>query len=243
MKTLFLLIVIFLSNGSYRIAGRIDNEKNNQTLLVRKCNDFTLSGKGDNSEWQKAAWNVLTKLDSGGTSYESKFKILYSATGLYLLFNGKDNKITTTYAENFEDLYKGDVFEAFFHTDREVPLYLEYEINQLNKELVLMVPHLKNRVYGWIPWHYENERRIKKLVNIVGGKMEAGSALISWSAELFFPYQIFMPLGNIPPVTGTVWNANFYRLDYDGGRMIKWAWSPVEKSFHEFNKFGQITFE
>ncbi|MEJ7682400.1 MAG: carbohydrate-binding family 9-like protein [Segetibacter sp.] len=224
------------------ITGK-ENIYNVNSLLVKKCNDFSVTGKGDNSEWDKANWNNLTKLDTGGQNYESKFKILYSSTGIYVLLNGKDGKITTKFDQDFENLYEGDVFEVFFHPNPKLPLYLEYEINQLNKELVLIIPHLKESIYGWIPWHYENERRMKKMVDITGGKMEANAIIDSWSAELFFPYKLFNPLENVPPKSGTVWNANFYRLDYDSGNMIKWSWAPVKNSFHEFEKFWPIKFE
>jgi hypothetical protein len=102
---------------------------------------------------------------------------------------------------------------------------------------------LKNKAYGWLPWHYENDRRVKKAVQVEGGRMELNAAISGWSAELFFPYSIFNPLQNSPPSSGTTWNANFYRLDYDSGTMIKWAWSPIDKSFHEFEKFGPVKFE
>jgi len=61
--------------------------------------------------------------------------------------------------------------------------------------------------------------------------------------DKFFPYRILNPLLNVPPVSGTRWNANFCRLDYDSGSMVKWAWSPVEKSFHEYKKYFSILFE
>ncbi len=85
----------------------------------------------------------------------------------------------------------------------------------------MLVPNINGKAHGWIPWHYEKERRIKKMVNVVGGKKISNAAITSWSAELFFPYGLFNPLGNIPPASGTIWNANFYRLDYDTGKMIK----------------------
>jgi len=212
-------------------------------LLVRKCSDFALTGTGDNNEWAKTEWNYLTKLDSGGKAYNSKFKILYSEKGIYVLFSGEDDKISTRFDKDFGDLFKGDVFEVFFHTDPATALYLEYEINQLNKELVLLVPNVNGRAYGWIPWHYEKNRSIHKMVEVTGGKKEANSRVTSWRAELFFPYDLFSPLGNVPPTSGTDWNANFYRLDYDTGKMIKWAWGPVQKSFHELDKFRVIRFE
>lgn len=59
-----------------------------------------------------------------------------------------------------------------------------------------------------------------------------------------FPNELLELLPNVPPKSGVVWNANFYRIDYDTGKMIKWSWSPtIEKSFHELEHFGQIKFE
>ena len=212
-------------------------------LLVRKCADFNITGKGDATEWNKAEWNTLTQLDPGVQGYDSRFKILYSATGLYVLFNGKDQKITTTYDQDFDDLYNADVFEVFFHPDPKVPIYFEYEINHLNKELVLLIPAFGNQSYGWMPWHYEGERKVQRQMLIEGGRQEKGASISAWSAEWFIPFSLLSTLSNVPPESGTIWNANFYRLDYDTGNMIKWAWSPVERSFHEYKRFGSIRFE
>ncbi len=212
-------------------------------LLIKKSADFQITGDGNNPAWEKCAWTLLKKLDPGGTDYQSKFKMLYSSTGIYVLFSGDDNKITTTYDKDFDNLFRGDVFEVFFHTDTAIPLYFEYEINQLNKELVLLIPNLNGKINGWLPWHYENDRKTKKMVSVKGGKASLNGTITSWTAEVFFPYNLFNPLGNIPPKSGTVWNANFYRLDYDSGSAIKWAWGPIDKSFHEFTKFLPVQFE
>ena len=161
----------------------------------------------------------------------TKFKILYSPKGIYVLFNGDDDKISTQYDTDFGDLYKGDVFEVFFHTDPKTPMYFEYEVNQLNKELVLLIPNINGRIYGWLPWRYEKDRTVKKMVNVVGGKNDSDASITSWSAELFFPYDLFRPLGNVAPKSGTIWNANFYRLDYDSNKAMKWAWGPVKNTF------------
>ena len=113
----------------------------------------------------------------------------------------------------------------------------------MNKELVLLVPSINGKAHGWIPWQYENDRVVKKMVLVTGGENVSNATINSWSAELFFPYELFSPLANVPPTSGMIWNANFYRLDYDSGTMIKWAWSPVEKSFHELERFRAIRFE
>ncbi|MFI5124716.1 MAG: carbohydrate-binding family 9-like protein [Chitinophagales bacterium] len=212
-------------------------------LKVAKCDDFTLNGEGNNPEWEKTTWHPLTRLDTAGTNYATRFKILYSTQGIYVLFDGKDNRITTSFDQDFQDLFKADVFEVFFHPDTTMPLYLEYEVNALNKELVLLIPNLNGRASGWLPWHYEKGRQVKKMVHITGGKAEMNASIQSWSVELFFPYTLFSPLQHVPPARGTVWHANFYRLDYDSGSMVKWSWAPIEHSFHEFRKFGSIVFE
>lgn len=212
-------------------------------LLIHKCQDFTVTGNGDNPEWEKASWNPLQKLDEGGEAYQSRFKVLYSPTGVYVLFNGADNTITSTYDKDFDDLFKADVFEAFMQPDPQMPLYLEYEVNALDKELVLIIPNMNGGIAGWTPWHYEGRRKVVKKVAVTGGNPAPGASIRSWSVELFFPYSLFNPLANVPPKSGTIWNANFFRLDYDSGKMIKWAWSPVERSFHEFKKFRPVKFE
>jgi len=213
-------------------------------LIVHKCVDFTITGDGSDPQWNKSEWFNLTKLDTGGKNYISRFKILYSPDGIYLLFNGEDEKIATKFDKDFESIFNGDVFEVFFHTDHAAPGYFEYEINALNKELVLVLSRANGKAYSWAPWHYENERSIKRLVNVVGGKAESGSTISSWTAELFFPYELLMLLPDVPPKSGTIWDANFCRLDYDTDKMIKWSWSPtIKKSFHELDQFLQVKFE
>jgi hypothetical protein len=241
-----LLLGMLIIFGMYIPNGNLYSQNmptNTDPLRVMKCNDFTVNGDGNNPEWEKTNWHPLTRLDPVGQNYATRFKILYSAKGIYVLFDGRDNRISTNYDQDFQDLFKADVFEVFFHPDTTLPLYLEYEVNALDKELVLLIPNLNGRASGWIPWHYEKGRQVKKMVHVTGGKPVMNGAIDSWSAELFFPYSLFSPLGNVPPVSGMIWHANFYRLDYDSGTMVKWSWAPIEHSFHEFRKFGSIVFE
>src|SRR4029453_15164351 len=76
MKLLTFILIIMITNSECRPGREIAQPQKTTPLLVRKCTDFDLTGKGDNNEWTKAEWNYLTKLDSGGKIYASKFKIL-----------------------------------------------------------------------------------------------------------------------------------------------------------------------
>jgi hypothetical protein len=31
-------------------------------------------------------------------------------------------------------------------------------------------------------------------------------------------------------------------MDHDDGKRTQWAWAPVEKTFHDYEKFGEIVF-
>jgi hypothetical protein len=243
MKILSAIAVIFFYYVASARPVFTNSVATDTPLLVHKCADFTVTGKGESPEWQKTQWTALNKIDKGGKEYESKFKILYSATGIYVLFSGEDDKITSTYTKDFDNLFNADVFEVFFHPDISEPIYFEYEVSPLNKELVLLILNRNGKFGGWIPWHYEDKNKIVKNVVISGGPMQPGASIKSWTAELFFPYKILNPLLNVPPVPGGRWNANFCRLDYDSGNMVKWAWSPIEKSFHEFKKYYSLQFE
>ena len=97
--------------------------------------------------------------------------------------------------------------------------------------------------FGWIPWQYEGERLTRKAVSIRGGPPAPGGRIEGWQAEVFIPYALLKPLQNVPPKPGAHWRANFYRIDYDGEKTTYWSWMPIESSFHEYDRFGTITFQ
>lgn len=219
------------------------------TAIIRKTTDFNINGKGDNAAWDKTAWQQFSKLDSGGKNYSSKSKMLYSEKGLYLLFAGEDERISTKNYKDDEEIYEGDVFEFFLKTDPGKPSYFEYEINQMNRQLVLVLSGISPGNLAWSPWRHEYNQRplIQKKVAISGAKkmvVRPGATIGSWSAEIFFPYEVLGLLSGLPPKSGMVWRANFCRIDYDSGKMIQWTWSTkIKSSFHELENFGFIQFE
>lgn len=214
-----------------------------ETLLVKKCIDFELTGKGTDKQWENVPWTNMPPLGKVEEKYETKFKMMYSRTGIYVLAYCQDKMISTEYDQDQGDIWNGDVFEVFLQTDPDNPLYFEYEINALNAELVILVPNNEGDFFGWSPWHYEGERKVKKTVFIESGESKPGSSLDAWYAEFFFPYALFKALKNVPPPMGSVWKGNFYRMDYDTGERARWAWKPVESTFHEYKSFGTIQFE
>lgn len=220
-----------------------DSDNSGNTLTVKKCEDFEVSGLGNNKNWEITPWVVLDVLDDIDKAFVTRFKMLYSETGIYVLAYCEDSLISTEFTEDQGDIWEGDVFEVFFQTDPANPLYFEYEINPLNTELVILVPNNQGDFFGWAPWHYEGNRKVKKAVVVEGGNPQPGAKITAWTAEMFFPFALLKGLKNVPPQQGTAWKANFYRMDYDTGKRIKWSWQPIEINFHEYSKFGLVVFE
>src|SRR5690606_5116958 len=185
----------------------------------------------------------LNRRPGGEHDYTARFKMLYSNKGVYVLFDGTDETLTATMQEDFLNLWTEDVYECFFWTDEKHPVYFEYEISPLGYELPILIPNLDGTFLGWRPWNYEGDRKIQKAVSATGGPNESMAKVRGWRAEVFIPYELLKPLGNVPPKPGTKWRANFYRVDYDGGETTGWDWARVGPSFHEFQKFGTLVFD
>ncbi|HXD88014.1 MAG TPA: carbohydrate-binding family 9-like protein [Urbifossiella sp.] len=211
-------------------------------LRVKWVDDFAVTGDGSNAAWRKAAWEPLTKR-AGPQNHSTRFKVLASKKGLYVLMDGADTKLTATMQNDFDNLWLEDVFEVFLWPEERDPIYFEYEISPLNRELPILVPNLEGKFLGWRPWHYEGDRKIRKKTSAVEGEAKPGAAVTGWKAEFFIPYDLLMPMRNVPPTSGTRWRANFYRMDYDDKPSTSWDWSRVGPSFHEFQKFGTLVFE
>jgi len=234
----------FLLLGNFLLSiNNMAEYKDNEHLVVSKCNDFEINGLGDNAQWNDVSWHDMTIMDKTEDNYSTKFKMLYSDKGIYVLGFCEDKLLTTDYKTDQGDIWNGDVFEVFLQTDSGNPLYFEYEINALNTELVILVPNNNGDFFGWLPWHYEGERKVKKAIHIHDGIAESGAKISGWTAEIFFPYSLFKALKNVPPKSRTEWKGNFYRMDYDTGERIKWGWKPVKESFHEYDNFGSIIFQ
>jgi hypothetical protein len=233
---LAVLVVYFLSGGL------ISFGQEPGSMIIKKCEDFKVTGDGTNAIWNKTEWIKMLQQGSDRAGYDTRVKVLYSVTGIYFLFHCSDEKLTTTMAADNMDLWKEDVCEIFLWTEETFPVYFEYEISPMNYELPIMVPNYKGSFLGWLPWHYEGDKRTQHATSAVGGKKESGSSVKAWIAEIYIPYKLLAPLPKVPPVSGTKWRANMYRIDHDNGQ-IRFVWQPIGKTFHEYDRFGTFIFE
>ncbi len=224
-------------------AGKAEGSPSTKELRVRSTEDFEFNGDGSSAAWKTTEWTPLQRRGENSTSNETRIKVLYSSTGLYVLMEATDKKISASKRDDFEDLWKEDVFEVFLWPDERQTLYFEYEVSPLGAELPILIPNLDGKFLGWRPWHFDGARRTRKATSATGGELTPGGTITSWKAEAFIPFELLTPLQNVPPKPGTRWRANFYRMDYDDVKPAAWHWSPVGPSFHEYHKFGTLIFD
>jgi hypothetical protein len=229
------------------VAGNVNNELpaasfEPDSIVIKKCQDFEINGNGSSDYWKSTEWINLVQQGQNSSVYQTKVKVLYSEKGIYFFFDCEDKKLISTMKADNLNLWEEDVVEVFLWTDEEFPVYFEYELSPLNYELPIIVPNHKGTFLGWLPWHYEGDRKTQHATSVAGGKKESGSAISGWKAEFFIPYKLLAPLNRIPPVSGTRWRANMYRIDYDSGE-VYFAWQKTNRSFHDYNKFGTFIFE
>ena len=115
---------------------------------------------------------------------------------------GTDRTLTATMNEDFMDLWKEDVFEVFLWTDERFPVYFEYEISPLDRELPILIPNFGGRFLGWRPWHYDQDRKTRKATSIIGGPKQSKAAIQGWRAEFFIPYAAAVAAAERPAEAG-----------------------------------------
>ena len=249
MKSFLVLLPFLLIIAQFTsMCGQLNNDPMSQgnNLVITKTGDFDITGEGSSENWEKTDWIQLSQLNNhDNVSYTTRLKILYSDTGMYFLFENEDAVLTATMDEDFMELWHEDVVEIFLWPYEEDPVaYFEYELSPLNYELPLLISNDNGNLAHWQPYSnsYRGDRKVRHHTSVSGGEKESGASVDQWMAEIFLPFDLLRPLKNISPESGTRWRANFYRIDYDKGQTL-YAWQPIDRTFHEYEKFGTIVFE
>lgn len=228
-----------------RLLGLTPSRQRPAEWRVGRTDDFEISGDGSNPVWKDVPWLTLAKRGESGLNYSTQVKLLYSRSGVYVLFRGTDARISASLQSDGAKLWTEDVFEAFFWPDESRPDYFEYEISPLGFELPLLVSQREGKLFRWQPWSTVDNvpRTVRKKVAVAGGQPRSGERASAWSAEIHIPFTLLEPLPHSTPTPGTRWRANFYRVDYDSQPSTSWSWTPVEGSFHQLSAFGTLIFE
>jgi hypothetical protein len=222
----------------------MNNQAKDTAINIKGTRDFTFDGDRIADNWLETEWIRLSQIKGAKSKgYYTKIKVLHSSTGIYILFECGDRVLNASFHQDFKKLWKQDVVEVFIWPEEADPVYFEYELSPLNYELPILISDKQTDRAEWIPFLYEgSSRQTRHRVFIEGGKKKSNASINRWIAEIFIPYALLNPLNNVSPKLDMKWRANFYRIDYDNEDTKWWAWRPIRKNFHEYEKFGTIIF-
>lgn len=218
---------------------------NNNNIEVIQTPDFEITGKGSSKNWNTTEEIILRQdpITDNQKYLSTSVKLLYSGTGMYFLFQCEDKILSATMKSDYLNLWEEDVVEIFLWPDENKPVYFEYELSPLNYELPLVISHSPKGLRRWRPFQLSDEdhEMTSHQTYVEQGKKEPGASISAWRAEFFINYELLRIIGCPPPVSGTQWRANFYRIDYDTEQTL-WSWQTTKNSFHELDTFGTIHF-
>jgi hypothetical protein len=173
--------------------------------------------------------SLLDNVTGAAPRQATRVTVSRTPAQLRLLFECEDSHPWATITQRNGPLYQEEVVEVFLDPFGDLECYFEIEVNPLNAILDLMLRRVGK---GWrkeLAWKCE------------GLETQAPPIAGGWSATLAIPFGAFLPQ---PPAPGSVWRANFLRIDRPScaPRELS-AWSPTGRNtFHVPSQFGFLEF-
>jgi hypothetical protein len=176
-----------------------------------------------------ASLALVENVTGNAPQQATQVTIARDAGHLHVRFECEDAQPWATITRRDGPLYQEEVVEVFLNPFGDLECYFEIEVNPLNTVLDLMLRRIGK---GWrkeFAWTCE------------GLETSVSMTETGWTASLAIP---FAALVAEPPASGTIWRANFLRIDRPAGcpRELS-AWSPTGRAgFHEVDRFGFVEF-
>jgi Carbohydrate family 9 binding domain-like len=181
-------------------------------------------------EWQKLPQQLLCETVTGAQPRQRTwFRAAWNAVELRVMFFAEDNHTWATLTKRDAPLYKEEVVEIFLDPFTDTECYFEIEVNPLNAVFDLVLRRTRSGYRKCFEWDCE------------GLRTSVAKRNDGWCAELAVPFASLTPT---LPALGTVWRANFFRIDRpeDSSRELS-AWSPTGiANFHVPQRFGYLNF-
>jgi hypothetical protein len=183
-------------------------------------------------EWQRIEGKELVGTVNGEEPrLQTIVKMCRSADYVHVRFECEDDHVVATYENRDDPIYREDVVEIFIDEAGAGTHYKEYEFSPRNVIFDALIEKKPDeRPIVNTDWDHEGLR-----------------SRVAARDDGWLVYDIDLPVSSFgkPPVPGTSWRMNFYRIDGDPqGNRHYWAWSPTGKvDYHKPEKFGYVLFK
>ncbi len=200
-------------------------------------------GKLDEAAWKDAPATAqfVRTMDAGKPELNATAKVLYDDKNLYVAFEMEDRDVWSTLDKRDDKLWTQEAVEMFIDADGDGKNYVELQANP------------KGAIFdSWLPAYRKNENDwdagMKVGVTVNGTIDKRDDEDKGWIVEMMIPLEAargkLKEMKNVPPVLGTEWRVNFFRMDLPNGHaQIGTAWSPpMVGDFHALDRFGTLVF-
>jgi hypothetical protein len=201
-------------------------------LVCRRAQFGIVAADADDAAWREHERVELRAILDGAEPQQRAWaRAAWSAEEWRILFECEDRDPWATLTARDAPLYQEETVEVFVDPMGDLEVYYEFETNPLGALLDIVFRRSRSGYKGDWRW---NCKELKAATR----RTEQG-----WNAEIAIPFSAIASM----PVTGTIWRANFCRIDRparDGSlpRELT-AWSPPRReTFHTPERFGYLEF-
>ena len=227
-----------------KVVGALKEAPKKRIVATKvKNGSIKADGKLDEAAWKTAPSTgpFVRKMDGGVTEQETTAKVLWDDKNLYIAFEMADKDVWSTLTKHDDKLYSQETVEVFIDADGDGKTYVELEANPKGATFDSYLPTFRKNTNEW-------ESGMVAGVKVDGTLDLRNDADKGWVAELAIPLVAARgqekEMKNVPPVVGTEWRVNLYRIDQPQNRTpIGSAWSPpMVDDFHALDRFGTLVF-
>lgn len=210
----------------------------------RTVGGISVDGSLDDAGWvgvPRMSPLVLSNGD-GAPIQATEVRACWDDQYLYVSFACKDTDIWATLENRDDPIYDEEVVEVFLCPTGNLQHYYEFEVSPANVLFDAKVFSPEGTRATMLVDKEWNAKRVRTGVRVSGTLNDRTSPDIGWIVEIGIAFSDLGLTG--PPEPGTVWRANFYRIER--GPVTEFsAWSPTYREPAEFHLpacFGELVF-
>ena len=215
-------------------------------MIVRKLKagtTLTIDGKLDEPAWKEASTTgpFVGTMDGSPAKQQSSARVLWDDKNLYVAFEFQDTDIWSTLEKHDDKLWTQEAAEMFIDADGDGKTYVELQVNPRNVTFDSWLPTYRANDNAW-------DAPLLTAVQVSGTLDNRDDTDTGWTVEMQIPLTVakgrLAEMRGVPPVVGTMWRANFFRMDQAKSKpQMGSAWSPpLVGDFHALDRFGVLHF-
>jgi hypothetical protein len=224
-------------------ASKEPAEKKHIVAKKVKNGAVKIDGKLDEAVWKDAPTTTefVKTMDGQPAEQKTVAKLLWDDKNLYVAFDAADKDVWTSLDKHDDKLWTQEAVEMFIDADGDGKSYVELQVNPKNTTFDSYLGTYRKNENDWTS-------KMKTAVKVDGTLEKRDDTDKGWTVEMAIPLEDAMgklkEMKNVPPVVGTEWRVNFFRLDMPSGKAQQgWGWSPpMVGDFHALDRFGVLTF-